>query len=512
MLKGAALSHFYTVCKPNPRITQLIELCDNIRNAFEGTEYKRSMLTKWNTLTLRSIVEKHPDKSIESCLQTLIGELRATQINLDRNLQGDLFFQNKLQLACQDHPACSIACSIPANNSATLVNSLRSNIVTWETQNKRQPVAYFQEDPDEQFFTDRRYHSNRSPETQRYNQGRPYRGPPNNQYRQNSQQRQPYPNKQSQAHRTKKCFVCQKDNCWSTRHTQEERDKARAAFQDKFRSNFDRKYSQYLVEMEGEDPEYDPDDTPDLMEKFEALIVDDMTSNAAANSTDMEGFLTETGDLSNKEAKTLVTSMLNITTTHAMTKYQNVNDDIQLERKYHLKSSRYGPQEFIGIMVDTGAAGKSTAGYGQYQAYSKLFGSTPIDKSHHGAVTATFGIGTTSSVGSITINTPIGTCQFHIVEANTPFLLGINDMDEKRIMLDNLQNKLVFSSGKNLPIVRRFGHPFILWGPTYSTASYLTEGELRTLHRRFGHPSAQRRRHAGHRGDQPVRHRARLFH
>ena len=55
-------------------------------------------------------------------------------------------------------------------------------------------------------------------------------------------------------------------------------------------------------------------------------------------------------------------------------------------------------------------------------------------------------------------------------------------------------------------MVRKFGHPFLIWGEPLSTycttifhngddvpmESQLTEGELRQLHRRFGHPSTHR--------------------
>jgi hypothetical protein len=52
-----------------------------------------------------------------------------------------------------------------------------------------------------------------------------------------------------------------------------------------------------------------------------------------------------------------------------------------------------------------------------------------------------------------------------------------------------------------LPITRRFGHPFLIWGEvlrTYIQESfdynpcYLTSTEIHRLHRRFGHPSAEK--------------------
>jgi hypothetical protein len=117
----------------------------------------------------------------------------------------------------------------------------------------------------------------------------------------------------------------------------------------------------------------------------------------------------------------------------------------------------YGPTHFYSILINIGAAGELTAGYGQYKAYIRLFrkGTVNIDKSKEGAVTATFGIGLIISIGSIIIDTPIRQCEFHIIHVNIPFLLGISDMDKKGIILDNIQNRLISSaSAKAVPIVR----------------------------------------------------------
>jgi hypothetical protein len=65
-------------------------------------------------------------------------------------------------------------------------------------------------------------------------------------------------------------------------------------------------------------------------------------------------------------------------------------------------------------------------------------------------------------------------------------------MDAKKITLNNVQNKLTGKDGVSVPIIRRFSYPFLMWGPMISTDCYLTETELRTLHRRFGHLLATR--------------------
>jgi hypothetical protein len=115
-------------------------------------------------------------------------------------------------------------------------------------------------------------------------------------------------------------------------------------------------------------------------------------------------------------------------------------------------------------------------------------------------VNVQFGIGSTSSIGSAKIVTPIGTIEFHIVKVDTPFLLCLADMDHLQVYFNNLKNLLI-TPRNAVPVVRRFSHPFLLWNTslsTYLTTSfdqnpcYLTDVELRRLHRRFGHPSVER--------------------
>ena len=123
-------------------------------------------------------------------------------------------------------------------------------------------------------------------------------------------------------------------------------------------------------------------------------------------------------------------------------------------------------------MIDTGASKKSTAGYGQYLAYkSTTTNNTDIDTAQTGAVNVQFGIGSTASIGSVTVKTPIGPVDFHIVKADTPFLLCLADMDRLRVYYNNVTDTLigpVFPSSSRgnqlaaLLITQRFGHSFLI--------------------------------------------------
>ena len=52
-----------------------------------------------------------------------------------------------------------------------------------------------------------------------------------------------------------------------------------------------------------------------------------------------------------------------------------------------------------------------------------------INTTTAGAINIQFGIGSTSSVSLITIDTLVGNIEFHIIKANTPFLLCLTNMD-----------------------------------------------------------------------------------
>ena len=59
------------------------------------------------------------------------------------------------------------------------------------------------------------------------------------------------------------------------------------------------------------------------------------------------------------------------------------------------------------------------------------------------------------------VNIPVGQAEFHIVKADIPFLLCLKDIDTLGVYYNNLKDLLV-APAKTVPVIRRFGHPFIL--------------------------------------------------
>ena len=157
---------------------------------------------------------------------------------------------------------------------------------------------------------------------------------------------------------------------------------------------------------------------------------------------------------------------------------------------------RYGANRFQGIMPDTGAAGVSTAGEMQVEALQNVQNvqNVAIDKTTAGKHRIRFGDNPEcASLGDVEVQTPFGLVKFAVMPTNTPFLLCLADMDTLGVYLNNVEDVLVHKD-KEYPVVRKWGHPWLLLDEnTQETAAcHLTEQELTQIHRRFGHPAANR--------------------
>ncbi len=117
---------------------------------------------------------------------------------------------------------------------------------------------------------------------------------------------------------------------------------------------------------------------------------------------------------------------------------------------------------FQGILPNTGAARVSTAGKDQYLALQREDPSVRIDTPAAGQALIKFGQGPdTASIGTVRVQTPIGAIAFHVIEAATPFLLCLADMDRLGVYFNNTTDELVKRDGyTTIPVVRKWGHPW----------------------------------------------------
>ncbi|RAL61889.1 hypothetical protein DID88_002952 [Monilinia fructigena] len=362
---------------------------------FEGDEYHRGIMRKWETVALSDVIRKNPDQSVLECFRLMTAELRELYRGLTGDFRTQSILHQKIINSCKDVKACSNALFRPSSEVTGLIEDIRASITTYEYTH---PITSSTN------FTDRRYRHSADTRSQPRRQFQPSQNAPK------------LTNTQ--------CYVCKQEGCWSTKHSKEEQEESKRRFKEKTKmegGRFERKFTQFLVEYEGDHS----DDTDDELEI-------------------------------------------------------------------------YNNEKFQGIVIDTGASKWSTVGYGQYQAYKKYVEDIEMDKKRAGVAKVAFGIGKTESIGSISINLPPGKVEFHVVTADTPFLLSLHDMDRLKVYYNNIKDSLVSLTGKH-PVVRRFEHPILMWNLNMEQFlqesiqdgnCYLTDIEIRRLHRRFGHPSA----------------------
>lgn len=80
------------------------------------------------------------------------------------------------------------------------------------------------------------------------------------------------------------------------------------------------------------------------------------------------------------------------------------------------------------MLIDSGAASRSTGGIGQLKALQKVKGLVTLDNTTAGSINFIFGIGSALSIGTVNLDTPVGMIVFHIIQANTPFLLCLTEI------------------------------------------------------------------------------------
>jgi hypothetical protein len=95
-------------------------------------------------------------------------------------------------------------------------------------------------------------------------------------------------------------------------------------------------------------------------------------------------------------------------------------------------------------------------------------------------------------IGSVDVKTLIGMIIFHVLKALTLFLMCFQDMNRLKVYLNNTINEIAFADGRlRASIIRKWGH-FWFFVSKLESAAFLTDGELKRLYRRFGHPATDK--------------------
>ncbi|KAI0997262.1 hypothetical protein K3495_g10925 [Podosphaera aphanis] len=286
----------------------------------------------------------------------------------------------------------------------------------------------------------------------------------------------------------KKCFVCRKPKCWSTRHTPEERKQRRSDWRfyaQDMEINEDLKA--FLVNYEGIDTEEYLDKDLDSKD-FHAWLASTPDKSSSKQS---DQFHTACGSINGR----ITTNLLNNQCVmHALTGTDPYDGKADGPSTLFYFPSRYDSDVFQGIMPDTGAAGISTAGKNQVKAVQEKLPSIELGTSTAGRYSVRFGDNPdTQSLGTVDVKIPFGMICFAVMPLNIPFLLCLSDMDKYGVYLNNVENVLVHEQ-KKYPTVRKWGHPWLFLEDLEGSMlwCHMIEAKVRQLYRRFGHPAVER--------------------
>jgi hypothetical protein len=237
------------------------------------------------------------------------------------------------------------------------------------------------------------------------------------------------------------------------------------------------------------------------------------------NSPNVETFMISFGSV--KNAQMMITNLANRSLSHFLINNLHIcmnddqtSDDLQTDLKMIYSSDfvhicmknidfftyiiidRYTSEMFYDIMIDSKASIRLIVDYEQYLAFIKnIF--IDLNRIKTNAVNVQFEIESISSIESLIIDISFELMKFHVIKANTSFLLSLADMNRLKIYFNNVENILfMIIKNRNLSIIRRFDHDFLLWENFLHfyiiqffelNFCYLIDVELRQLHKRFDH-------------------------
>ncbi|KAI0996097.1 hypothetical protein K3495_g12084, partial [Podosphaera aphanis] len=512
------------------------ERCDLIKSHYETDHWINRRETVWNTINLIEEMRKCSDKL--EAFNNLERELRRIQRGLQSHA-GDAALRTRIINACSGVAELHFVLFSPAKTAEGVCSDIRARFMQLSLSNTSSSQYHQLEYPergyDSTYLAERQYQTARG---QGKGQGNRIF---NNKIKNNGKEFRAADSKWNKC-----CIVCKKTNCWSSEHTPEER---RVAF-DKVRNTYPTKtenaVQQFILQFEGESPvselhhfltinepndEIDPDEE-NLYEKdtYQYLTSEIGEINALTylqNKTIQHKFTApklKFATPDREEGRIITADSLNFDTF--------CNNDDNISKEFNIKTSipnefylfnqqfsieccnnKYDERIFHGVLVDTGAAGHSTVGVGQAKALQAIQKELKVDKERAGEVKISgIGNGVFVSLGSITLHTPIGKVTFHILPCNTPFLLGLQDMTYLGVTPDIQKNVMMKDQKPVAALIRKYGHLWMTLGHfeslyIYENSNeppicYLTEQQIKTCHRRWGHPSATRMwkvlRRAGH--------------
>jgi hypothetical protein len=168
LLTGRALDYFYNRLNLMRHNMTFEEIVHNIENHFKTPEVRQAHLNKWNSIRFHSIINDNPDKSRSDCFELMIDKLIKIQPGLNPSLLGEDTLREKILIACEGIPECSLFFFRPLQTLDGVCADMRNaiSIRTKEIQAQFNGLVYYQQydhpidnhpddHHDEQYWTDR---------------------------------------------------------------------------------------------------------------------------------------------------------------------------------------------------------------------------------------------------------------------------------------------------------------------------------------------------------------------
>ncbi|KAM4061437.1 cwf18 domain containing protein [Hirsutella rhossiliensis] len=381
------------------------EMYQKMKEHFDTEINQKMYHTHWSTLTFSRLRAEMPGKSSDEVLQALLTKLRLCRRALGDKSGGEGGLIDATLRACRGVPEFRLAIYSPHLHLRDWHHSFDHRYLPCKMNDLNNPVANIPKTwIEDMISTSWIANFSEIPAEQEPNW-------------------------------KKKCYVCGKEGCFSTRHPENERKAAKEKYL-RERGFHGQSRSESQDQDDSSTEESDDSDSSDPYESFYA-------------------------------AATFCPTKLSIIGSPVGIKLFNSDEPTQFIL------DRYSQDSFQGIMPDTEMP--------------------PVQfRDDRKPEPVRFGAGRLETpLGVITLNTPVGEVDFHIVNVPTPFLLCLADMDRLGVYLNNVTNELV-GNGVSVPVIRRWGHAWFFLRKQEASVAYLTEAELRRLHTRFGHPSVYR--------------------
>lgn len=474
MLQGNALSLFNKEINITHSYDDAIGM---MRLWYNSREKQMRLLREWQGMRLSTAMESEPKASEVEVYRAFVAKVMRIQKQLDKTYHGDQLLRDQLLMSI-DVPSIQDSLKDKVPRSAQQLINRVANRLSDKPHSAGTPSAYFSSrdpnrrpDRSESCYTlGQNYGGEAKRYVKMYGKIRRGRGGRGTNMRDHSKRR----NFPSWLRGVKGCMVCGKeDHIANQRHSEDEvREAIRKLKKKQYTALLTEEDMAYISELFKGFDKYEEGDEDVYYEEDE----DDPESDIVyVASVDLEGIqlsLSKTAFTHGTEITADKSEMIS-----AMYSFLLCNDEKVL---------------FDGIRIDTAANRKSIMSMNQYNAYCKTFGLRPAIKPRTKGIT---GIGgRKAGRGTVMIQIPfpnlsiIINIDFLLIDSNVPTLLCMKDMIDNNLDI-SIQDRNIRYKNKVQKLVLENYFLVYRWSIDDMTYVLYTEGELRRIHKTFGHPS-----------------------